>query len=129
MPCPSNPPWLDHSNYTWRRSLLVIFRNKLNFYGEELLALPPSPKLEDHPFSIVRTHPTYCRENVPWKAGSNLRSCLTSSMDIYVVHNVYDARWVRKRSGWEQKNTRSPEPGMEPLAVQAIFLHLMTELV
>jgi hypothetical protein len=19
MPCPSNPPWLDHSNYTWRR--------------------------------------------------------------------------------------------------------------
>jgi hypothetical protein len=19
MPCPSHPPWLDHSNYTWRR--------------------------------------------------------------------------------------------------------------
>jgi hypothetical protein len=19
MPCPSRPPWLDHSNYTWRR--------------------------------------------------------------------------------------------------------------
>jgi hypothetical protein len=21
MPCPSHPPWLDHSNYTWRRVL------------------------------------------------------------------------------------------------------------
>jgi hypothetical protein len=19
MPCPSHPPWIDHSNYTWRR--------------------------------------------------------------------------------------------------------------
>jgi hypothetical protein len=19
IPCPSHPPWLDHSNYTWRR--------------------------------------------------------------------------------------------------------------
>jgi hypothetical protein len=19
MPCPSHPPWFDHSNYTWRR--------------------------------------------------------------------------------------------------------------
>jgi hypothetical protein len=19
LPCPSHPPWLDHSNYTWRR--------------------------------------------------------------------------------------------------------------
>jgi hypothetical protein len=19
MPCPSHPPWLDHSNYIWRR--------------------------------------------------------------------------------------------------------------
>jgi hypothetical protein len=25
MPCPSHPPWLDHSNYAWRRfSLLVL---------------------------------------------------------------------------------------------------------
>jgi hypothetical protein len=21
MPCPSHPPWLDHSNYAWRRVL------------------------------------------------------------------------------------------------------------
>jgi hypothetical protein len=33
--------------------LLVTFRNKLIFYGEELLAPGPTPKLEDHPFSAV----------------------------------------------------------------------------
>jgi hypothetical protein len=34
--------------------LLVMFRNKLIFYGEELLAPRPIPKLEDHPLSAVR---------------------------------------------------------------------------
>jgi hypothetical protein len=28
MPCPSHPPWLDHSNYTWRR----VQPMKLNTY-------------------------------------------------------------------------------------------------
>jgi hypothetical protein len=32
MPCPSHPPWHDHSNYTWRRvqamKLLIISRRK-----------------------------------------------------------------------------------------------------
>jgi hypothetical protein len=32
----------------------VTFRNKLNFYGEELLAPRPTPKLEDHHLSAVR---------------------------------------------------------------------------
>jgi hypothetical protein len=35
---------------------LVNFRNKIIFYGEELLAQRPTPKLEDHPLSAVR----YC---------------------------------------------------------------------
>jgi hypothetical protein len=30
------------------------FRNKLIFYGEELLAPRPTPKLEDHRLSAVR---------------------------------------------------------------------------
>jgi hypothetical protein len=30
------------------------FRNKLIFYGEELLAPRPTPKLEDYPLSAVR---------------------------------------------------------------------------
>jgi hypothetical protein len=34
--------------------LLVIFRNKLIFYGEELLAPHPTPMMEDHPLSAVR---------------------------------------------------------------------------
>jgi hypothetical protein len=34
--------------------LLVNFRNKIIFYGEELLAPRPTPKLEDHPLLAVR---------------------------------------------------------------------------
>jgi hypothetical protein len=33
--------------------LLVVFRNKLIFYCEKLLAPRPTPKLEDHPLSAV----------------------------------------------------------------------------
>jgi hypothetical protein len=33
--------------------LLVNFRNKIIFYGEELLAPRPTPKLEDHLLSAV----------------------------------------------------------------------------
>jgi len=31
-----------------------MFRNIVNFYGEELLAPGPTPKLEDYPLSAVR---------------------------------------------------------------------------
>jgi hypothetical protein len=31
-----------------------MFRNIIHFYGEELLAPRPTPKLEDHPLSAVR---------------------------------------------------------------------------
>jgi hypothetical protein len=34
--------------------LIDPFRNMLAFYGEVLLAPRPTPKLEDHPLSIVR---------------------------------------------------------------------------
>jgi hypothetical protein len=49
MPCPSHPPWLDPGP-----RLCESFRNKLIFYGEELLAPCPTPKLEDHALSAVR---------------------------------------------------------------------------
>jgi hypothetical protein len=32
----------------------VFIRNKLIFYGDELLATRPTPKLEDHPLTAVR---------------------------------------------------------------------------
>jgi hypothetical protein len=74
MFCPFRLPWLDYSNYTWRRvqvmkesiflilgplseesvpcpRLFVTFRNTF-FYGE-LLAPPSTPKLEDHPLLAV----------------------------------------------------------------------------
>jgi hypothetical protein len=72
MPCPSLPPWLGHSNYTWRRSPLMIFRNKLIFYGEELIAPRQTPKLEDHPLSMVRPHLIYSHEMISWKAAQNI---------------------------------------------------------
>jgi hypothetical protein len=43
----------DTSNCPCPR-LLVNFRNKIIFYGEELLAPRPTPKLEGHPLSAVR---------------------------------------------------------------------------
>jgi hypothetical protein len=36
--------------------LLVIFRDKLIVYGEELLAPCPTTKMEDHHLSVVRDH-------------------------------------------------------------------------
>ena len=33
---------------------MYLFRKKSTFYNEELLALRPTPKLEDHPLSAVR---------------------------------------------------------------------------
>ena len=33
-----------------------IYRNKIRFYGEEVLATCPTPKLEDHPLSAVRDY-------------------------------------------------------------------------
>jgi hypothetical protein len=32
----------------------MVFRNMVTFYGEDLLAPRPTPKLEDHPLSAVR---------------------------------------------------------------------------
>jgi len=64
-PRPSHLPWLDHPNIHFPlprsfqriRSIpkpCVTFRNKLVFYGEELLGPHPTPKLEDYPLSAVR---------------------------------------------------------------------------
>jgi len=35
-------------------AFVCVFRNKIRFYGEELLAPRPNPKLEDHPLSVTR---------------------------------------------------------------------------
>ena len=40
-----------HLSQYWASS---IFHNKIWFYGEELLATRPTPKLEEHPLSDVR---------------------------------------------------------------------------
>jgi hypothetical protein len=45
--------------------LLVIPRNKLIFYGQELLASRQTPKLEDHSLSAVRD----CFKDAPCRGG------------------------------------------------------------
>jgi hypothetical protein len=44
---------LPHSQEPGSR-LCMVFRNMVIFYGEELLAPRPTPKLEGHPLSAVR---------------------------------------------------------------------------
>ena len=41
-------------NTAFTSAFLHMIHNIIRFYGEELLALGPTPKLEDHPLSTVR---------------------------------------------------------------------------
>jgi hypothetical protein len=43
-----------HSISTGPRLCLWIFRKKIRFHGDELLAPRPTPKLDEHPLSAVR---------------------------------------------------------------------------
>ena len=52
--CPPPAPILCQSTSRGPRLSVWTFRNKISFFGEELLAFRPTPKLEDHPFSAVR---------------------------------------------------------------------------
>jgi hypothetical protein len=51
-PLPEDPPY--QSITSCPRLFVWMFRRIIRFYGEELLALRPNPKLEDHPLSAVR---------------------------------------------------------------------------
>jgi hypothetical protein len=44
--------WNPKVHYRTHKSP-IVFRNMVIFYGEELLAPRPTPKLEDHPLSTV----------------------------------------------------------------------------
>jgi hypothetical protein len=56
--CPPSAPLLSQINPSLASSgprlTVGMLRNKIHFYGEELLARRPTPKLEDHPLSAVR---------------------------------------------------------------------------
>jgi hypothetical protein len=80
-PAPLCPPQIPHHQTRARTRAVAVrsqrltasamaLRNKLIFfYGEELLAPRPTPKLEDHPlsvvrdclFNIIRSYPPYSR--------------------------------------------------------------------
>jgi hypothetical protein len=68
MPCPSDPPWLDHSNYTWRRVQVMK------------LLVNTCKHIRNSVFLVV-LHLTYllsCPRFV--KEGLELRSCFSGWM-------------------------------------------------
>jgi hypothetical protein len=57
MPCPSHPPWLDHSNYTWRRvqvMKLLIKQIKRSYLFARTL----------HPESTEQISITFCTDGL-----------------------------------------------------------------
>jgi hypothetical protein len=74
--------------------LLVNFRNKIIFYGEDLLAPRPTPKLEDHPLSAIRD----CLFNI-FSATLHIWRPFPSS-----------ATWGRAMPWWQETHLASSEP-------------------
>jgi hypothetical protein len=54
MPCPSYPPWLDHSNYTWRN---LLYTNENEIWSIQSRITPPFSVFQNHllvsPCSVV----------------------------------------------------------------------------
>jgi hypothetical protein len=84
--------------------LCIVFRNMVSFYGEELLAPHPTPKLEDHPLSAVRDcifaatlhirrpflHPL--PENAPCRGDRDPRI-------MGLASNILNKSWITEK-GW-----------------------------
>jgi hypothetical protein len=85
--------------------LLENFRDKLIFYGEELLAPRPTPKLEDHPLSVVRdclfnifattlhtwrASPPFATwgRAIPWWQGTHLTWSVIMSFKIIILEGA-----------------------------------------
>jgi hypothetical protein len=54
LPHSQEPATCPYPNNSPGPRLCYMFRNMVIFYGEELLAPHPTPKLEDHPLLAVR---------------------------------------------------------------------------
>jgi hypothetical protein len=57
MPCPSHPPWFDHSNYAWRR-VRVMKPLIMQFSLTSRHFIPPRTKY--YPQHPVLKHPHLC---------------------------------------------------------------------
>jgi len=91
-------PILSLIPVTMDRSLpeaMYPFRNKASFYGEELLASCPDPKMENHPLSIVR-------------------DCL---FNIFIVtfHVPPSATWPRAMPWWQGPTYRGLDAKVQNL--------------
>jgi hypothetical protein len=51
---PANAPYTEPKCQSRYQAYVWTFSNMIHFYGEELLAPRPNPKVKNHPFSVVR---------------------------------------------------------------------------
>jgi hypothetical protein len=94
------------------------FRNKLIFYGEELLAPRPTPKLEDHPLSAVcdcfaaTLHTWWARPSnatwgraMPWWQRTHLTggACSTNGGEEDCIYDI-GGKAKRKETHWEDQD-------------------------
>jgi hypothetical protein len=68
----------------------VSFRNKLIFYGEELLVPRPTPKLEEHPLSAV----LHCLFNIRGICSCPPASATTAKISRTTVFSVVIMREI-----------------------------------
>jgi hypothetical protein len=79
MPCPSHPPWLDHSNYTWRGVQVM-----------KLLIMQFSPTSCDFINLIVQMYSVF--ENIPTETGVLHHIWAAEDNNLWFYNNIMRRR-------------------------------------
>jgi hypothetical protein len=84
MPCPSHPPLLDRSNYTWRRvqvmKLPIMQFSPTSCHFISLRSkYSPQHHILKHPQSMIRNRKTFQGANKPW---ITLQLCKTNVITL-----------------------------------------------
>ncbi|KAJ4441167.1 hypothetical protein ANN_11018 [Periplaneta americana] len=99
--------------------LTVRFRNKLFFYGDGLLALRPTPKLEDHPYRLSTTGMFYGQEllgfgsPVTWCLDCDWRTRNDTMRAFNEIADLVTKQIVPVKEGIELRNTTEAPSGRE----------------
>jgi hypothetical protein len=109
MPCPSHPPWLDDSNYTWRRVqfmklLIMQFSSTSCHFIFLLLKLRRSSKLM---LGLTQKNSKIWISG--WKCGKLDKSCICSLRHISLTTDYYCKKGVHIRLHLVITNTKTAE--------------------
>jgi hypothetical protein len=85
MPCPSHPPWLDHSNYIWRRVQVMKFLI-MQFSPTSCHFIPLRSALFSNTLSLCSS--LNVRDQVSSLSKSISNKCRKFSWDLYFVSCV-----------------------------------------